>query len=85
MIVRRTAGEIDWVLPLLYKLKEKYEIITVFENRNNNQINLFEETNQNKKSFIKNNVKDWLFEEKLSKEFESIGFFVSDHPINAYK
>ena len=58
---------------------------SVFENRNNNQINLFEETNQNKKSFIKNNVKDWLFEEKLSKEFESIGFFVSDHPINAYK
>ena len=35
---------------------------------------------------IKNNIKkDWPFEERLSKEFEAIGFFISDHPINEYK
>ena len=33
LIVRRTSGEIDWVLPLLHKLYDKYEIITVFENK----------------------------------------------------
>ena len=28
---------------------------------------------------------DWKFEERLSKEFEAIGFFISDHPLNQYK
>ena len=59
---------------------------TAFENKVNNQINLFDESNQNKKSLIKNTVnKDWHFQERLSKEFEAIGFFISDHPINEYK
>ena len=31
LLVRRHAGEIDWILPLLYKLKNKnYRIITIF-------------------------------------------------------
>lgn len=34
LIVRRTSGEIDWVLPLLDKLKKDYEILTVFESYN---------------------------------------------------
>ena len=34
---------------------------------------------------MQSNTNDWLFEERLSKEFESIGFFISDHPINEYK
>ena len=34
LIVRRTSGEIDWILPLLYKLKKNYEILTVFESYN---------------------------------------------------
>ena len=38
-----------------------------------------------KKNFLQSNTKDWSFEERLSKEFESIGFFISDHPINEYK
>jgi DNA polymerase-3 subunit alpha len=59
---------------------------SAFENKINNQINLFNESSQAKKSMIKNSVKkDWPFEEKLSKEFEAIGFFISDHPINEYK
>ena len=40
----------------------------------------------NLKRIEKNNIeKDWPFEERLSKEFEAIGFFISDHPINEYK
>ena len=31
---------------------------------------------------IKN--EDWKFEERLSKEFESVGFFISDHPLNQF-
>jgi DNA polymerase-3 subunit alpha len=59
---------------------------SAFENKINNQINLFNENNQAKKNTITHSVKkDWPFEEKLSKEFEAIGFFISDHPINEYK
>ena len=58
---------------------------SVFDNKVNNQVSLFDEKNRDKKSLIKNNIKVWQFEEKLSKEFESIGFFISDHPINEYK
>ena len=58
---------------------------SIFQNKINNQINLFDDNNENKKSLVPNNVKDWIFEERLSKEFESIGFFISDHPINEYK
>ena len=31
------------------------------------------------------NVKDWEFEERLSKEFEAVGFFISNHPLNQFK
>jgi len=59
---------------------------SVFENKINNQISLFDDSNQNKKNLIQNNIKkDWTFEERLSKEFEAIGFFISDHPIKEYK
>ena len=56
----------------------------IFENRSNNQIDLFGE-NENQESEIINNIKDWQFEERLSKEFEAVGFFISDHPLNQYK
>ena len=29
-------------------------------------------------------INDWKFEERLSKEFESVGFFISDHPLNQF-
>jgi len=33
---------------------------------------------------IINDVEDWNFEERLSKEFEAVGFFISDHPLNQF-
>ena len=45
----------------------------MFDDNEDTQINLIE------------NIKDWNFEERLSKEFESIGFFISDHPLNQFK
>lgn len=34
LIVRRHVGEIDFILPLLYRLKDKFEIITFFSDYN---------------------------------------------------
>ena len=31
------------------------------------------------------NIEDWNFEDRLSREFEAIGFFISDHPLNQFK
>ena len=58
-----------------------------FENKLANQIDLFElndEEHNNENNLIAE-INDWEFEDRLSKEFESIGFFISDHPINQYK
>ena len=30
-------------------------------------------------------IEEWKFQEKLLKEFETIGFYLSDHPLNQYK
>ncbi len=54
------------------------------ENKSANQIDLFgDSNNDNEETDIK--VQDWNFEERLSKEFEAVGFFVSDHPLNQFK
>ena len=57
----------------------------IFENKIANQIDLFELNENNNDDNILTQTKDWEFEEKLSKEFEAIGFFISNHPINQYK
>ena len=59
----------------------------IFENKIANQIDLFElNENENKNDDnILSQIKDWEFEERLSKEFEAMGFFISNHPINQYK
>ena len=56
----------------------------IFENKSINQINLFEEK-ENEEDNIIQNIEDWKFEERLSKEFEAVGFFISDHPLNQFK
>ena len=56
----------------------------IFENKIANQIDLFDDTT-NLENDIITKVEDWKFEERLSKEFEAIGFFISDHPLNQYK
>jgi len=56
----------------------------IYENKSANQIDLFGET-ENHENEILSKIDDWKFEERLSKEFESVGFFISDHPLNQYK
>ena len=55
-----------------------------FDNKTANQIDLFGDEEGNEVNLIAE-IKDWEFEERLSKEFEAIGFFISDHPLNQFK
>jgi len=57
---------------------------SIYENKSNNQIELFQE-NESQRNELTLNVDDWKFEERLSKEFEAVGFFISNHPLNQYK
>ncbi len=54
----------------------------IFENNSANQIDLFKEENDMTYLDI---IEDWNIDVKLSKEFETLGFFISDHPLNQYK
>ena len=56
----------------------------IFENKSANQIDLFGDSEVQENELIINS-EDWKFEERLSKEFEAVGFFISDHPLNQYK
>ncbi len=54
----------------------------IYENNSANQIDLFNEDGDT--SYLEN-IEDWSIDNKLSKEFETLGFFISDHPLNQYK
>jgi len=56
----------------------------IFENKTANQIDLFG-SNDAQDTEIIEKIIDWKFEERLKKEFEAIGFFISDHPLNQFK
>ena len=56
----------------------------LYDNKILNQIELFESEN-NENNQIISSCEDWVFDERLTKEFESVGFFISDHPLNQYK
>ena len=55
----------------------------IYENKTANQIGLFSDDEDNENN-ITNDIEDWKFEERLSKEFEAVGFFISDHPLNQF-
>ncbi len=69
-------------------LKSIPNIITksknIYENKLNNQIDLFDDSENEQNNFIEN-IDDWIVETKLAKEFETLGFYISDHPLNQYK
>jgi DNA polymerase-3 subunit alpha len=55
----------------------------IFDNKSANQIDLFSEDETSENNIV-NDIEDWKFEERLSKEFEAVGFFISDHPLNQF-
>ena len=56
----------------------------IFENKLQNQIELFSEQRNDKENIVETKP-EWDFQEKMLKEFETIGFYISDHPLNQYK
>ena len=59
---------------------------TIHENKIQNQTSLFSDDSQKVSYLIKDkNISDWPNNETLSKEFESVGFYLSNHPLEDYK
>jgi len=58
----------------------------VYENKIMNQESLFSEDSQKETHIIEDEKsEDWSNDEKLSNEFNSVGFYMSDHPLSEYK
>jgi len=56
----------------------------IFENKLNNQTALFLDNDEQNEDILIS-VDDWSNQVRLSKEFETLGFFISDHPLNQFK
>mgnify|MGYP001166915498 CR=1 FL=1 len=54
------------------------------EDKINNQTNLFDNTSETEK-FEFDSEESWSKKELLSEEFSSLGFYMSDHPLNEYQ
>ena len=57
----------------------------IFENKSLNQIDLFANNEESNNVEVVDNLGEWSFQEKMAKEFETVGFFISDHPLNQYQ
>ncbi len=82
------AGAFDKLNPNRHALYESIPSMiskskNIFENKSANQIDLFSE-DESAQDDILIKIDDWKFEERLSKEFEAVGFFISDHPLNQF-
>ena len=56
----------------------------IHENKAANQIDLFGADEEQDNEIVLN-IEDWKFEDRLSREFDAVGFFISDHPLNQFK
>ena len=57
---------------------------TMFQERLSGQKNLFGSSTEAVREPLLENIDDWMFTEKLSEEQQSIGFYLSGHPIDEY-
>ena len=65
---------------IIQTIKSKYD------EKTSNQTNLFnDENDQENETFKFNLTKPWTKKELLAEEFVSMGFYISDHPLNEYK
>ncbi len=56
------------------------------EDKTNKQSNLFEDSDSTNNEYLKlTSSNKWDKKELLSEEFKSLGFYISDHPLNNYK
>ena len=58
----------------------------IYENKVQNQSSLFLDDNQKVSYLIQSkNSPNWLNNEILSREFETVGFYLSNHPLDDFK
>jgi DNA polymerase III subunit alpha len=85
------AGAFDEIDPNRKKLFEAIpKIIQTIKSKHDekvsNQTNLFNDINNvNNETFEFETSKSWTKKELLGEEFVSLGFYISDHPLNEYK
>jgi DNA polymerase-3 subunit alpha len=85
------AGAFDEIDPNRKKLFEAIPKIiqtikSKYEERVSNQTNLFDNiSNKDNETFEFELTTPWTKKELLSEEFVSLGFYISDHPLNEYK
>ena len=60
------------------------KIKNINEDKINNQTNLFNDNNDNTVDFTYVQSDKWNKKKLLSEEFKSLGFYISDHPLNEY-
>ena len=70
------------ILTSIPKIIQKIKNIN--EDKINNQKNLFENIDNSASDFDYIPAKKWNKKELLSEEFKSLGFYLSDHPLNEY-
>jgi DNA polymerase-3 subunit alpha len=70
----------DAIPKIIQTIKSKHD------EKVSNQKNLFDDTNnKDNNTFEFTETKTWTKKELLSEEFVSLGFYISDHPLNEYK
>jgi len=70
----------DAIPKIIQTIKSKHE------EKVSNQTNLFDDVNNKEnETFDFNETKPWTKKKLLSEEFVSLGFYISDHPLNEYK
>ena len=61
------------------------QIKNINDDKDNHQSNLFENQDNTKKEFDFLPTKAWTQKDLLVEEFKSLGFYLSDHPLNEYE
>jgi len=61
------------------------QIKNINDDKNNNQTNLFDDQNNSESGFEFLPSTPWTQKELLSEEFKSIGFYLTNHPLNEYE
>ena len=61
------------------------QIKSINEDKENNQSSLFDKNEISKENFEFLQSKPWSQKILLNEEFKSLGFYISDHPLNEYK
>jgi len=70
----------DSIPKIISTIKSKHE------EKTSNQNNLFDTiSNKENETFEFETLEEWSKKELLSEEFKSLGFYISDHPLNEYK